>query len=36
MEWPPVIQVIIHLLGQHNVIFNKNEDLATMAERAAR
>ncbi len=36
MEWPPVTRLIVHLPGQHNVIFNKNEDLATVAEHAAR
>jgi len=35
MEWPPVIRLVIHLLGQHNVIFNENEDLAAVAERVA-
>jgi hypothetical protein len=35
MEWPPVIRFVVHLLGQHNVIFNENEDLAIVAERAA-
>jgi hypothetical protein len=35
-EWPPVTRLVIHLPGQHNVIFNKNEDLAVVAERAAR
>jgi hypothetical protein len=33
MEWSPVIRLIVHLLGQHNVIFNENEYLA--AEHAA-
>jgi hypothetical protein len=35
MEWSLVTRLIVHLPGQHNVIFNENEDLATMAERAA-
>jgi len=35
MEWPPVTQLVVHLLGQHNVIFNENENLAVVAERAA-
>jgi hypothetical protein len=35
MEWPLVTRLVVHLLGQHNVIFNENEDLAIMAERAA-
>jgi len=34
MEWPPVTRLVVHLPGQHNVIFNENEDLAVMAERA--
>jgi hypothetical protein len=32
-EWPPVIQLVVHLLGQHNVIFNEIEDLADVAKR---
>jgi hypothetical protein len=35
-EWPPVTRLIIHLPGQHNVIFNENEDLAIVAERVVR
>jgi len=35
MEWPPVTPLVVHLPGQHNVIFNENEDLAVVAERAA-
>jgi hypothetical protein len=35
-EWPPVTRLVVHLPGQHNVIFNENEDLAIVAERAAR
>jgi hypothetical protein len=35
-EWPPVTRLVVHLPGQHNVIFNENEDLAVVAERAAR
>ncbi|CAM6041078.1 unnamed protein product [Sphagnum compactum] len=35
MEWPPVTRLVVHLPGQHNVIFNENEDLAVVAERAA-
>jgi len=35
MEWPPITQLVVHLLGQHNVIFNENEDLVAVAERAA-
>jgi hypothetical protein len=34
-EWPLVIRLVVHLPGQHNVIFNENEDLAVVAERAA-
>jgi hypothetical protein len=34
-KWPLVTQLIIHLPRQHNIIFNKNEDLAIMAECAA-
>jgi hypothetical protein len=34
MEWPRVTRLVVHLPGQHNVIFNENEDLAAMAERA--
>jgi hypothetical protein len=34
-EWPPVTQIVVHLSGQHNVIFNKNEDLAVVAEGVA-
>ncbi len=36
MEWPPVTRLIVHLLGQHNIIFNENEDLAVVAESVAR
>ncbi len=35
-EWLPVIRLVIHLLGQHNVIFNENEDFAVVAKRVAR
>jgi hypothetical protein len=35
-EWPPVTRLVVHLPGQHNVIFNENEDLAIVAERVAR
>jgi hypothetical protein len=35
MEWPPVTQLVVHLPGQHNIIFNENEDLVVVAERAA-
>jgi len=30
MEWPPVTRLVVHLLGQHNVIFNENENLAVV------
>ncbi len=33
-EWPPITQLVVHLLGQHNVIFNENEDLAIVVEHA--
>ncbi len=33
MEWLPVTRLVVHLPGQHNVIFNENEDLAAVAER---
>jgi hypothetical protein len=36
MEWPLVTQLVVHLLRQHNVIFDENEDLARVAKRAAR
>jgi hypothetical protein len=35
MEWPPITQLIVHLLGHHNVNFNENEDLAIVVERVA-
>jgi hypothetical protein len=31
-EWPPEIRLIIDLPGQHNVIFNINEDLVALVE----
>jgi hypothetical protein len=34
MEWPPVTWLVDHLPGQHNVIFNENENLAIVVERA--
>jgi hypothetical protein len=34
-EWPLVTQFVVHLLGHHNIIFNKNEDLAIVAEHVA-
>jgi Tfp pilus assembly ATPase PilU len=34
MEWPLVIRLVVHLLGQHNVIFNENEILVIVAEHA--
>jgi hypothetical protein len=33
MEWSHVTWLVVHLPGHHNVIFNKNEDLATMDQR---
>jgi len=35
MEWPPVTRLVVHLPGQHNVIFNENENLTAVAEHAA-
>jgi hypothetical protein len=35
-KWLLVTRLVVHLLGQHNVIFNENEDLATVPECAAR
>ncbi len=35
MEWLPITRLIVHLPGQHNVIFNENEDLTVVEERAA-
>jgi hypothetical protein len=32
---PLVTRLVVHFPGQHNVIFNKNEDLAVVAEHAA-
>ena len=32
---PPVIQLVVHLPGHHNVLFRDGEDLAEVAERAA-
>jgi hypothetical protein len=32
MKWPLITRLIVHLLQQHNVIFNENEDLAAMVE----
>ncbi len=34
-EWPPVTWLGVHLPGQHNVVFNEDEDLAVVAQRAA-
>jgi hypothetical protein len=36
IEWPPITRLVVHLPRQHNVIFNENEDLAIVAERATR
>jgi hypothetical protein len=35
MEWPPVTLLVVHLPGQHNVVFNENEDLVAVVERAS-
>jgi hypothetical protein len=35
-KWPPVTRLVVHLPGQHNVVFNENEDLAVVAECVAR
>jgi hypothetical protein len=35
-EWSLITRLIIHLPGQHNVIFNENEDLVVVAEHVAR
>jgi hypothetical protein len=32
---PLVTRLVVHLPGQHNVIFNENEDLAVVAEHGA-
>ena len=34
-EHPPVVQLVVHLPGQHNVLFRDGEDLAAVAQRAA-
>ncbi len=35
MEWLPVTRLVVYLPWQHNIIFNENEDLVAVAERAA-
>jgi hypothetical protein len=35
-KWPLVIQLVVHLPGQHNIIFNENEDLAVVVEHVVR
>jgi hypothetical protein len=35
-EWSSVTQLVVHLPGHHNIIFNENEDSAALAKRAAR
>jgi hypothetical protein len=35
MEWPLVTRLVLHLPRQHNIIFNKNEDLDVVVECAA-
>jgi hypothetical protein len=32
MEWLPVTRLVVHLPGQHNVIFNENEDLVVVVD----
>jgi len=34
MEWLLVTQLVVHLPRQHNIIFNENEDLVVVVERA--
>jgi hypothetical protein len=35
IKWPLVTRLVIHLPGQHNVIFSENENLAIVVERVA-
>jgi len=35
IEWLFVTRLVVHLPGQHNIIFNKNENLAAVAKRVA-
>jgi hypothetical protein len=32
-EWPHVAWVVVHLPGQHNVVFNEDDDLEAVAQR---
>ncbi len=34
-EWPHVTRLVVHLPGQHNVVFNEDDDLEAIAQRAA-
>jgi len=34
-EWPPVTWLVVHLPGQHNVVFNEDDDLEVVAQRTA-
>jgi len=34
-EWLLATRLVVHFLGQHNVIFNENEDLVAVAEHVA-
>jgi len=34
-KWSHVTWLVVHLVGLHNVIFNKNENLAVVVERVA-
>jgi hypothetical protein len=31
-EWPPIARLVVHLLGQHNVVFNEDDDLEAVAQ----
>jgi hypothetical protein len=33
-EWPLIARLVVHLLGQHNVVFNEYDDLEAVAQRA--
>jgi hypothetical protein len=34
-KWPLVTRLVVHLPGQHNVVFNEDDDLEAVAQRAA-
>jgi len=34
-EWPFVTRLVVHLPRQHNVVFNEDDDLEAVAQRAA-